>query len=103
VKARGWLRRVAGEDEARNLGPRTDRPDIAASEIAEFFFCPRAWWLRRVRGITADSPRVQAGRAAHARVGAAIAQTLLLRRLIWAAIATAGAIVVAVTIIEFQP
>jgi len=38
-----------------------------------------------------------------ARVGAAIAQTLLLRRLIWAAIATAGAIVVAVTIIQLQP
>jgi len=50
-----------------------------------------------------DTPTAQAGRAAHAQIGAAIAQALLLRRLIWAAIATAGAIVVAVTIIQLQP
>lgn len=103
MTARWWLRRVAGGDEARNLGPRRDRPDITAAEIAEFFFCPRAWWLRRIRRITMDTPTAQAGRAAHAQIGAAMAQALLLRRLIWAAIATAGAIVVAVTIIQLQP
>ncbi len=26
-------------------------PVIRASDIEEYVFCPRAWWLRRVKGI----------------------------------------------------
>ena len=96
-----WLRRTAQGSEATNLGPRTDRPDIAASEIAEFSFCPRAWWLRR-QGIVAETPRGRAGRAAHAQVGAALAQMRLLRQLVWAALAVAGAIVIGVTIAQLR-
>ncbi len=102
MKAMRWLGRRAGRSEATTLGPRTDRPDIAASEIAEYAFCPRAWWLRRFRGAPVETGKVQAGLAAHARVGAAIAHTLLLHRLIWVAIAVAGTIVVGVTIVQLR-
>lgn len=30
-------------------------PVIRVSEIEEYVFCPRAWWLRRVMGIEPES------------------------------------------------
>ncbi len=97
---RGW-RKAGWGNEPPKLGPRTDRLDIAASEIAEFSFCPRAWWLRR-HGVGAETPRSRAGRAAHARVGAALAQMQLLRRLVWATLMVAGAIVIGVSIAQLR-
>ncbi|HEY1293771.1 MAG TPA: PD-(D/E)XK nuclease family protein [Chloroflexota bacterium] len=46
---------------------------LAASEIAEYVFCPRAWYLRRhaaPRSAEADR-RLQAGTLAHRRIGRA--------------------------------
>jgi len=37
VKARGWLRRVAGKMRPETSARGRDRPDIMASEIARFF------------------------------------------------------------------
>ncbi len=79
MSAMRWLDGSAGRSQGISLGPRTDRPDIAASEIAEFCFCARAWWLRRIRGLTVEPPKLQAGRATHARVGAAVARVFVLR------------------------
>jgi CRISPR/Cas system-associated exonuclease Cas4 (RecB family) len=57
-------------------------PTIRASEVAEYTFCARAWWLRRVGG---EQPTGAARRAAgvrrHARHGFAVAMS---RLLLWA-------------------
>jgi hypothetical protein len=47
---------------------RTER-FISASELGEYAYCRRAWWLRAVRGVTTDAQgrRFSAGHAAHRR------------------------------------
>lgn len=48
--------------------PRPER-FISASELGEYAYCRRAWWLRAVRGVTteAQGTRFTEGRAAHRR------------------------------------
>lgn len=48
--------------------PRTER-FISASELGEYAYCRRAWWLRAVHGVTtgAQGNRFSAGHAAHWR------------------------------------
>jgi CRISPR/Cas system-associated exonuclease Cas4 (RecB family) len=43
---------------------------IRASEIGEYVFCHRAWWLRHVRGFrSANARELAEGTAVHARHG----------------------------------
>ena len=43
---------------------------LRASEIGEYVYCHRAWWLRRVRGYSSANVReLAAGTAAHTRHG----------------------------------
>jgi hypothetical protein len=45
-------------------------PPIRASEIGEYVFCHRAWWLRRARGLkSSNMTQMAEGTAAHARHG----------------------------------
>ena len=48
--------------------PRPDR-FLSASELGEYAYCRRAWWLRAVRGVTTEphGTRFSAGHAAHRR------------------------------------
>jgi hypothetical protein len=48
--------------------PRTER-FISASELGEYAYCRRAWWLRAVRGVTTgqQGTRFSGGHAAHRR------------------------------------
>lgn len=48
--------------------PRRER-FISASELGEYAYCRRAWWLRAVRGVTTErqSNRFSGGHAAHRR------------------------------------
>lgn len=50
--------------------PRPDR-FISASELGEYAYCRRAWWLRAVKGVTTatEGTRFSAGHAAHRRHG----------------------------------
>jgi hypothetical protein len=47
---------------------------VSASELAEYAYCHRAWWLRAVRGAaTAEQgERFRAGHGAHRRHGAGL-------------------------------
>jgi CRISPR/Cas system-associated exonuclease Cas4 (RecB family) len=48
----------------------TGRRTIRASEIGEYVFCHRAWWLRHVEGYeSANTRQMEAGTAAHERHG----------------------------------
>lgn len=54
---------------------------IRASEVGEYVFCHRAWWLRTVEKLAPDSQaRLQAGVANHHRHGlrVALSQALLI-------------------------
>ena len=48
--------------------PRPERY-ISASELGEYAYCRRAWWLRAVQGVTTgmQGNRFSAGHAAHDR------------------------------------
>lgn len=52
----------------RAQSPRPDR-FISASELGEYAYCRRAWWLRAVRGVTTaqQGDRFSGGHAAHRR------------------------------------
>ncbi len=61
--------------------PRQRLPIIRASEVGEYVYCARAWWLRRVVGLEpAGHERREYGTALHQRHGRAVAgsRTLML-------------------------
>lgn len=50
------------------------KPIIRASEVGEFVFCAKAWWLRRVGDVTpSGSGRRARGTRLHARHGRLVA------------------------------
>ena len=70
---------------------------VSASELAEYAYCRRAWWLRAVRGATSpeQGTRFNEGRAAHERhaIGILAARALAI---------TAVALVVAAAVLWFM-
>lgn len=55
---------------------------IRASELGEYAYCARAWWLDRVRGLpSAQVPAMHEGAAWHRAHGRAVATYHRLRRL----------------------
>lgn len=80
-------------------GPREDRPDILASEIADFTYCARGWWLKRVAGQKAQGAQLQEGTISHGNVGVMIASIVSLERLVRILAVAVGCIAVAVVIL----
>ncbi len=64
---------------------------VSASELGEYAYCRRAWWLRAVKGVTTQEQgsRFQAGHGAHVRHGATLlaARALLVAAFIALALA----------------
>jgi hypothetical protein len=73
VKGVWWTRRPAQE-------AREDRPDITLSQIQDFQFCPRGWWLRRTRGLGGRGAEQRQGALRHAQAGAAVLRAVQLER-----------------------
>ncbi|MFZ2360644.1 MAG: hypothetical protein WA040_14995, partial [Anaerolineae bacterium] len=47
---------------------------IRASELGEYVYCARAWWLRRVQGVASHNvAALRSGQQAHDRHGRAVA------------------------------
>jgi CRISPR/Cas system-associated exonuclease Cas4 (RecB family) len=63
-----------------------ERPElIRASEIGEYVYCARSWWLRRVAGLEpAGRERREHGTALHRRHGQAVVAS---GALIWVGVA----------------
>lgn len=76
---KGLWTKAVGE---RAPEPRTDRPDITASQISDFSYCARSWWLRRVEGIVAETAETAAGTRAHGLVGDLVAESVVIERLV---------------------
>ena len=61
----------------------TDNTIIRASELGEYVYCARAWWLRREQGVESRNvAAMQRGRAAHDQHGRAVASIHTQRRLV---------------------
>ena len=55
---------------------------VRASELGEYEFCARAWWLARVLGRERENPReLAAGRGRHARHGRGLSLSDALQQL----------------------
>ncbi len=71
---------------------------ISASEIAEYTYCGRAWWLRRAGNRSANLTQLHEGTVAHDRLAW---QVVWLRRLgrvaVW--LIVAGALLLAVLLV----
>ena len=64
---------------------------IRASELGEYAYCARAWWLGRVLGYRpANLERLAAGEAAHVRHGRKVISSRRLQR--WAYVSLALAL-----------
>ncbi len=69
---------------------------IRASEIGDYVYCRRAWWLRRVAGENSQNTVLLAqGSAAHAAHGRGVGRSIFLRRLAAALLLVAAAVVLA--------
>lgn len=59
--------------------PGRRAPTIRASEIGEYVYCARAWWLRRVAGLEPEGrERREHGTALHRRHDRSVAVSRLL-------------------------
>lgn len=54
---------------------------IRASEIGDYLYCRRSWWLKRSRGVTSQNVReLEQGSRYHQRHGQLVQQSIWLRR-----------------------
>lgn len=79
------------------MGNRTGQV-IRASELGQYAYCARAWWLGRVLGYRpANLERLAAGEAAHVRHGQKVVSSRRLRR--WAYVSLALAVLAGVLLL----
>lgn len=78
------------------MSPRDQPPLIRASELAQYAFCARAWWLSRVMGYrSANVAAMRHGTARHGTHGRAVEGYHRLRRTALALLMLAAAAFVA--------
>ncbi len=66
---------------------------IRASEIGEYVYCRRSWWLRRVRGVASVRvAQMQAGTRHHERHGRLVQRSSWLQRVAYVVLFVAVAV-----------
>jgi CRISPR/Cas system-associated exonuclease Cas4 (RecB family) len=71
-------------------------PIIRASELSQYAFCARAWWLGRVKGYRSSNlAAMQQGEAQHRAHGRSVERYQRLRRLAAVLLLLAGLLIVA--------
>jgi hypothetical protein len=76
---------------------RKDRPDLGASEVGDFTYCARSWWLKRVGGRHATGPQFREGAQAHGEVGEQLAAVVVAERIV--RFLVAGVVLVTITLV----
>ncbi len=77
---------------------------IRASEIGEYVYCHRAWWLGRVRGVeNANRAEMEAGIARHRAHGRGVRWAIRLQRAALLLLAAALFIAVVIAALFFLP
>jgi hypothetical protein len=76
---------------------RKDRPDLGASEVGDFTYCARSWWLKRVGGKPATGPQLGEGVEAHGEVGAQLALVVITARIV--KLLVIGVVLVTITLL----
>ncbi|MCC7355919.1 MAG: hypothetical protein IT330_19440 [Anaerolineae bacterium] len=62
-----------------------ERPLVRASEVGQYAFCARAWWLGQVKGVpSAHQREMAAGRSLHLSHGRTVAAARRWRTVAWA-------------------
>ena len=75
-----------------------DAPLIRASEVGQYAYCARSWWLGQVKGVrNAHERELAAGRVVHLQHGRTVVAAHRWRKLAWAF--TLAAMVVGVVLI----
>jgi len=70
-------------------------PWIKASEIADYCYCRRGWWLRRMRGVApVNVARLAAGTRHHERHGRLVQRSIWAQRVAYIALFCAVAALV---------
>jgi CRISPR/Cas system-associated exonuclease Cas4 (RecB family) len=70
---------------------------IQASEISDYIYCRRSWWLRQARGVAPQNIRqMETGQQFHQTHGRSIQQSTWLRRLAYVVL------FITVTYVTFQ-
>jgi hypothetical protein len=70
-------------------------PWIRASEIGDYVYCRRAWWLRRVRAVASTHvEQMRAGTRYHQRHAGLVERSVWARRLAYIALFCAVALLV---------
>jgi hypothetical protein len=66
---------------------------VRVSEIGQYTFCARAWWLERVQGIPAENiTEMVSGQASHQPHGRAVFRADQMRRLAFVLLSLAAAV-----------
>jgi hypothetical protein len=84
----GFLRRPHRRANDEMEGTRTcfvsrqDRKELSASEVGDYAFCARTWYLRRVLALQPETDEIQAGTAAHEAAGGRIVEVVVLEWLV---------------------
>ncbi len=67
--------------KGRSANPQSSIPVLRASEIGQYLYCHRAWWLHQVQGVPLANVReLAAGTARHAAHGRQVALAVWSRR-----------------------
>jgi hypothetical protein len=80
-----------------------DDPVVRASEIAQYAFCARAWWLGQVRGYhSSNVAAMRRGEAGHRAHGRAVVGYHFLRRLAVGLLVLAGLLLIALLLLQLR-